>query len=463
MKTRRSRAIAHLLASRSLAPRAVAVLLAMIVISGGALRGVAAAQPDKAYVSQDASAYAKLGTSLAGGHYTQGPANADDLRWPPGAPFFFAAAALLTPSSPAAGEPTDLPAAYWLQAIVSTVTLALVFVLAALLAGPVAGLVASALVAFYPPLIAINGSLMSETLGAFLATSAILFIVLALRARSWRFMALAGVAFGLLVLTRTDFLFAIAAIAIAIALLARRQGRGAGLRQAGAFAAAAALVIAPWTIYASGRQGRLVPVTTGSGPVLFTGTYLPGDGTTVGLKKAFEPELRKRHPEFRTTKIHKIPAKYVMSLVASRHPELSRDGALQLEGRRNLVEYGLGDPIDFAAMTLSKVERMWGKYYRGGGVHYISAVTRSYQWLLVALAVCGLVALLARRRFTGPFAVLFGLALYSTLLHAVVVSQARYNLPLMPMLVAGGVAALAIAAAGSDPARERSAAAGRHA
>ena len=451
---RLSRAVAPLLQSRSLAPRTIVVLLVLIVLSGGALRGLAAAQPDKAYVSQDARAYAQLGKSLTRGEYDQGT-HSDNLRWPPVAPAFFAAAALLTPSSPAAGEPTDLPAAYWLQAIVSTATLLLVFALAGLLAGPVAGLVASALVAFYPPLISINGSLISETLGAFLAMGAILLIVLSLRIGSWRSAAVAGAALGLLVLTRADFLAAIALVSIAIAMLARRQGRGAALAQAGAFAAAAVLVIAPWTIYASGREGHFVPVTTGSGPVLFTGTYLPGGGTTVGMKKAFEPELRRRHPEYQTTKIHKIPAKHVMSLVASRHPELTRDAALRREGLRNLVKYGFGDPIDFAAMTLAKVRRLWGEYYQGGGVYHRSVVMRSYQWLLVAIAVCGLVALLARRRLTGPFALVFGLVLYSTLLHAVVLSEARYNLPLMPMLVAAGVAALAVAFSRDRPVQNR--------
>ncbi|MDQ3676172.1 MAG: glycosyltransferase family 39 protein [Actinomycetota bacterium] len=444
MTARLSRAIAPLLISRSLAPRTIVVLLVLIVVSGGALRGLAAAHPDRTYVSQDARSYALLATSLTRGHYHQ-RRNANDLRWPPGAPAFFAVASKLDPSEPDAGEPTDLPAAYGFQAIVSTATLLLVFALGALLAGPVAGLGAAALVAFYPPLIAINGSLMSETLGAALATAAALVLVLALRARSWRLMALAGVVFGLLVLTRTDFLFAIGVVAIVVAIAARDQGKGAALRQAGAFAVAAVGVLLPWTVYASVRDGTLVPVTKGSAPAAFIGTYLPGDGTTVGLKKALEPKLRKRYPEYRMTRIHKIPARAALRFVAERHPKLARDEALQKETRRNLVRYGLGDPIEFSAMMLSKVERMWLRYYRGGGVHYISTATRSVQWFLVALSVAGLIALLVRRRLTTTFAVVFVIAAYSTLLHAIVVSQARYNLPLMPMFVAAGVAALAVA------------------
>lgn len=45
---------------------------------------------------------------------------------------------------------------------------------------------------------------------------------------------------------------------------------------------------------------------------------------------------------------------------------------------------------------------------------------------------------------TARLAVVFVIVLYSTLLHAAVVSQARYNLPLVPILVAAGVAALTV-------------------
>jgi len=444
VRARLARLVAPLLQSRTLSPRQIVVLLMLIVIAGGTLRALAAAQPDEKYVSRDAYAYSLLGESMTRGSYMQAK-NSEDLRWPPGAPALFGAAAMITPGSPARSDPTDIAAAYWLQAIISTATLLLVFALAALLAGPAAGLIATALVAFYPPLIAINGSLMSETLGAFLATVAALTLVVALRARSWRFMAATGFAFGLLVLTRTDFLMAIVVVAFAIVIAAWRQGRGAVLSQAGAFAVTAILVLVPWTVYASNREGRFVPVTTGGGPALFIGTYLPGDGTTVGFKKALAPQLRERFPEYRGTKTYKIPATAALKLIAERHPKLRRDDALQREARHNLTEYALGDPIDFSAMMLSKVQRMWLKYYRGGGVHYISQPTRGYQALLVALGLLGLVALVVRRRLTAPVAIVFVIVLYSTALHAVVVSQARYNLPLMPMFVAGGVAALALA------------------
>ena len=63
-------------------------------------------------------------------------------------------------------------------------------------------------------------------------------------------------------------------------------------------AIAAAVVLAPWTFYASHEEGRFIPVTKGSAAALFVGTYLPGGGTTIGMKEHLETQLRAAHPEY---------------------------------------------------------------------------------------------------------------------------------------------------------------------
>jgi hypothetical protein len=90
-------------------------------------------------------------------------------------------------------------------------------------------------------------------------------------------------------------------------------------------------------------------------------------------------------------------------------------------------------------MGFNKAKRMWFFYYRGGGVHYISTATRVWQIFLVVAGTLGLIAGIWRRRDPVLMAVLLAVAL-STAVHAIVVSQARYNLPLMPSLIAAGVA-----------------------
>jgi hypothetical protein len=159
----------------------------------------------------------------------------------------------------------------------------------------------------------------------------------------------------------------------------------------------------------------------------------------MGMKTHIEDELRRRHPEYDGIKTYKIPAADALEIFAERHPDLTRDQALQKEARKNLIHYSTTEPVAFAKMQWSKAKRMWFFYYRGGGVHYISTPMRIWQWVLVLGCGSGLLFGLIRRRDPVLGAILLTIAL-STAVHTIVVSQARYNLPLMPALIAGGVA-----------------------
>ena len=427
-------------------PRLPYVLVLAIVVLSFGLNARMAANPRSNYQSADERSYGKLAVDIADNHH-YGGSSAEPLHWPPGAPVLFAAGHKLFPSA-SDTKSYDIRAAYWEQALLTTGTTVLAALLAWLLAGPWAGVAASAIVGTYPPLIGATGDQLSEPLGAFLLIAAFTALAWAIkRCRApgaglgpWRWAA-SGALFGAAILTRTDLLplpFLLAGLAALIVLWRARAWRRA-LTTWGVLAGACALVLAPWTIYASSQEGQFVPVTKGSASALFVGTYLPGGGTTVGMKFALEKQLRAKHPELDGTKTYKIPAKYALDLFIAKHPGMSRDEALQREARHNLIHYSTTQPLSFARMAFSKAKRMWFFYYRGGGVHYISTATRLWQIFLVVACTLGLVAGIWRRRDPVLMAVLLAVAL-STAIHAIVVSQARYNLPLMPSLIAAGVA-----------------------
>ena len=427
-------------------PRLPYVLVLAIVALSFGLNARMAANPRSNYQSADERSYGKLAVDIADNHH-YGGSSAEPLHWPPGAPVLFAVGHKLFPAA-SDTKSYDIRAAYWEQALLTTGTTVLAALLAWLLAGPWAGVAASAIVGTYPPLIGATGDQLSEPLGAFLLIAAFTALAWAIkRCRApgaglgpWRWAA-SGALFGAAILTRTDLLplpFLLAGLAALIVLWRARAWRRA-LTTWGVLAGACALVLAPWTIYASSQEGQFVPVTKGSASALFVGTYLPGGGTTVGMKFALEPQLRKKHPELDGTKTYKIPAKYALDLFIAKHPGMSRDEALQREARHNLIHYSTTQPLSFARMAFNKAKRMWFFYYRGGGVHYISTATRLWQIFLVVACTLGLVAGIWRRRDPVLMAVLLAVAL-STAIHAIVVSQARYNLPLMPSLIAAGVA-----------------------
>ncbi len=437
----------------------VLLLAAVLALSFG-LNARNAAHPRSAYQSADERAYGKLAIDLSERHHYGSAATKmkEPLHWPPGAPLLFAAGHSVFPAA-ADARTFDIRSAYWEQAVLTTATTALAAVLVWLLAGPWAAVVAALIVGTYPPLIGATGDQLSEPLGACLLMASFAALAWALkRAGPWRY-ALAGALFGLTILTRADLLpvpFLIAGAGVLYVLVRRRAWRRALLTW-GLVALAAAVVLAPWTIYASHKAGAFVPVTKGSAAALFVGTYLPGGGTTVGMKEHLEAELRRRHPQLAGVKTYKIPAAYALAIFAERHPELSRDAALQREARHNLVHYASTQPVAFTRMAFNKAKRMWFFYYRGGGVHYISTPMRIWQVLLVLAGALGLLAALIRRRDPLLAAVALTVA-FSTAIHAIVVSQARYNLPLMPALIAGGVAGWWLAARrrpSPEPAAER--------
>ena len=403
------------------------ILVLLLTVVGGVLRADAAATPSR-YQSVDERAYARLARNLARHGRYGDPAMADPVHWPPGAPAVFALAHELRPRI-TSGERWDVPSAYALQAAFGTALIPAVFVLAALLGGTMAGVVAAGAVALYPPLISASGDLLTEPLGALMLTVALIAVVLALRRPSLRWGAAAGALLGLAVLVRADLLF-LPFLLAALAVVVLRRDRGAAARSAGGLLLAAVLVLAPWAVYASSESGRFTPVSSGGASNLYVGTYLPGDGTMFGLKRA--------HGFPATT-----PQQKVLDAVASRRPERDRDTALRAAAMENVRKYVVGDPIGFTGLAVRKVDRLWLSYTLGTHRNPRDAVT-AFHLLLVALCFGGLAFALVRR-VDAAFWVPAIAVLYVTLVNIALVSEARHNLPFMPVLIAGGVAGLAVA------------------
>jgi 4-amino-4-deoxy-L-arabinose transferase-like glycosyltransferase len=421
---------------------AVAIALGAVVLAGAALRAERAADPRLGHESADERAYARIALNISeGGAYATGEAKVAGARhWAPAAPAAFAVANLVAPGGDRARD-SDIPAAYWAQAVAGTATILAAFGVSALLVGALPGLLAAAAVAFYPPLIWSTDDLLSEPLGALLVTAAVLALVWAWeRPPGWwrgpeplRFL-IPGAAFGAAALTRADLLLVPLLVAGLVAMSGwRRWGSRSSLASGAALAAGAALVVAPWTVSSSLAEERFVPVTTAGDSSLFVGTYLPGDGTMPGLRRELGEESGPR----------------ALDAVAARRPGLSRGSALRREGIENLGRYAWGRPGAFGGMLARKVRRMWIYHSRGGGAG-ASLPARLPHLALLAVALAGLLAGLWRTR-DPRLGVILLIAGYATLLHAILVSQPRYALPLMPMLAAGGIAGIFIAARGGVP------------
>jgi hypothetical protein len=123
------------------------------------------------------------------------------------------------------------------------------------------GLLAAGLAAIYPSLIAVDGSLMSETIAIPLMMAALWLALVAVeRPRWWRF-ALLGALLGLAALSRADALLTalILIVAAAAAVASSRRDRVAFCAVA---CASLALIVSPWVIRNEARVGTPTIATT---------------------------------------------------------------------------------------------------------------------------------------------------------------------------------------------------------
>lgn len=438
-------------------PRTAWLALVLILLVGGGIRLYQAENPQPR-LSQDALSYTGIAQNIAKrGEYTgrtkRGPvpkeskrtgaeirrdAEVQALHWPPFTPHMFALAYSAAPGNhPSSRE--DFRVLNYAQWGVSTATILAAFALGWVLMGAWTGVAGAAVVALYPPLAWGPSSLLSEPLGAFFVTCAFTALTLAWRTRRRAWWATAGALFGAVLLTRTDLLFVpILCAVLGLVVLGTTVNWRLGFQSAALLLLFAAIVIAPWTVYATGKSGGFVPVTTGGGSALFVGTYLPGNGSTFDMKFALKDEVVKRHPDYAGRPYTSIPAQVVLDDIASRHPELERDAALSKEAKENLKTYALGDPLKFGEMMAFKAVKMWSRYARGG-FDKTNPWWTALHLAIVLLGAIGILWGIVRRRDPAVASIGLGV-LIATGVHMLAVAHGRYNLPLMPIVIVGGCA-----------------------
>jgi 4-amino-4-deoxy-L-arabinose transferase-like glycosyltransferase len=234
-------------------------MLAISVVAGATRLAMILATPHFTLWG-DPEDYQRIAGSIAGGHgfatTSIATAGTPSAFRPPAYPFTLGGLYAVVGVHPQAGRV--------LGAGLGVLAVVLLAYLGRALWGPRVGLLAGAIGAVFLPLIALNASLVSESLldpvGLALALS---LVTLARRPGQIRWALVAGGLCALAALTRavadTWLLVAVAAV---ISSHPRRAGR---VRSVAALVVAFALVLAPWTIRNLNVFGAFVPVTTERG------------------------------------------------------------------------------------------------------------------------------------------------------------------------------------------------------
>ncbi len=253
-------------ARRSAGRSAFAAGLLFATLLGGALRLAIAERTHPVRLVGDEVYYAQVAAHLASGrgHLYVGGLEGEARAWrPPAHPFTLSR--LLDPErarrADAASDPAQLLALVRLQVVVGTLLVAATGLLGAGLFDARTGLLAAALAAVYPALVAQSHMLWSEGLFSLVMTLSLAAAVRAERG-SLGFAAAAGIGFGAGALARELALGVGAACAVWWVARAPGGARRAAAARGALALALAALVVAPWTLRNAQVLGRFVPVST---------------------------------------------------------------------------------------------------------------------------------------------------------------------------------------------------------
>ena len=167
------------------------------------------------------------------------------------------------------------------EAVLGTLSVALIGLIGTRLFGRRAGLIAAALAALHPVLAFLPATEFPENF-------AVLLIVLAIGAAfaglwqggGWRWAALSGVLFGVATLTRANIITLLPGFALGAAFILARERRGWALPVA-VCAAALALTLAPWIVRNHQVHGRWAFVSTGGGRQFWCGNNTQTTGSTL--------------------------------------------------------------------------------------------------------------------------------------------------------------------------------------
>jgi 4-amino-4-deoxy-L-arabinose transferase-like glycosyltransferase len=165
-------------------------------------------------------------------------------------------------------------AARLFQTAVGTGIVAALGAVARRLFGRRAALCTMGVAAVYPPLIGVGAALLSEPETALLELGAVLAVLGWRSDRRWRWVVGAGVAAGVLALTRSNAFVVAPALAAGLFARSDRRSRLSGLRAPALMIAVAIAVVAPWTVRNAVVLRSFIPVSDEQGGTL-AGTYNP--------------------------------------------------------------------------------------------------------------------------------------------------------------------------------------------
>jgi Dolichyl-phosphate-mannose-protein mannosyltransferase len=320
------------------------------------------------------------------------------------------------------------------MAVLGTVAVVVIGLLARRLAGDRAGWIAAGIAAVYPNLWVNDGLIMSETLATLVVALALFYAYRLIREPNVWNAVIVGALCGLAALTRAELVLLVPLLAVPAALVARSVATAQRWKLAGIGVLAAAVLIGPWVGYNLSRFKEPTYLSTNDGIALLGSncdSVYYGDGIGLTDLKCLGPNPRGDQS------------------VDSR---IFRDRAF---------DYIRDHKKRAVLVAFARVGRTWSVYRPWDMVNYNKGEGRegwvtalgliAYYPLLIA-AVAGWVVMRRRRRRSWPLLVP---ALVVTIASAATYGQTRFRVPAEPTIVVLAAVAIAAVVARDWPARRK--------
>jgi 4-amino-4-deoxy-L-arabinose transferase-like glycosyltransferase len=294
------------------------------------------------------------------------------------------------------------------QILVSVATCWLVYTTGKMLYGRTAGLLAAAMFALYPELVAYPSAILSETLYIFLEVALVYMLAKALSEEEPKtsMFAATGCVFALAFLCRQ--VVAVVPIFLIPFVYMRYRGRGSkwlSVRIA-AFAFAAIVVIAPWSVRNYFDMGTVSPATSTGGVTFWWGNKAERHGKDLPQALAV---IRRANPGL---------------------GELKMNSLLYGEGFKEL---SMLNPAGLGELVWSKWRKMWMPYLFNANSP-TPAVVIQYV-LIYATLLLGLIGSIYQfKRSPGTMAIAI-VVVSGIIMHLATIGNSRYSLPFMPLLM----------------------------
>jgi len=348
--------------------------------------------------------------------------------WPPGYPLLLAGAYTLFGHSAVVAQ--------IMNALLGTATVGLVYLIGVRLFGRTPGLIAAALVAFWPSLVFYTAVTLSEVAFTFFALLGVLLLIEEAqrakgRGRSLRWLLPAGFVLGFASLIRGQaLLLPLVLVPFWLASGIDRRGIAHGIVALGL---GMGIVVAPWSVRNAIELHEPVLIATNAGIDFWIGHH---EAATGDFGPTGGDELVYRYPEMSS-------------------PE--REARVNNDGFREGLTYAVTHPKEELVLPFKKLFWLYYNDEEGlawneghGGQEFLSSAAREALRLLSNVyyfAVLGIMALGAPFWFSlrHPGRVLLvSLVLYWTLIHLVFFGDPRFHAPIMPVVAL--LAALPLAA-----------------